>query len=99
MLQVKLTEKAESDLDGIHEHYAAKVGESRASQMVLGIVQALEQLRMFPGSGRPGEYPDTRELVISTLPYVAVYGVKDSQVRVYRVLPQRGERSQYLADG
>lgn len=94
MLAVKLAEKAESDLDGIHEHYAAKVGESRANQLVLGILEALEQLRLFPNSGRPGEYPDTRELVISTVPYVAVYGVKGPHVRVYRVLPQRGERSQ-----
>lgn len=40
----------------------------------------------FPLSGRLGRVPGTRELVIHHTPYIAVYAVDDSVVRVLRVI-------------
>lgn len=50
-------------------------------------IAAIEgQLMRFPLSGRLGRVPGTRELVIHHTPYIAVYAVDDSVVRVLRVI-------------
>jgi addiction module RelE/StbE family toxin len=45
---------------------------------------AVTQLGMFPNSGRKGLRAQTRELVISNLPYVVVYRVK-KDVQILRI--------------
>ncbi|MBO9112364.1 MULTISPECIES: type II toxin-antitoxin system RelE/ParE family toxin [Rhizobium/Agrobacterium group] len=50
------------------------------------IVAASRRLLDFPASGRVGRIAGTRELVINGTPYVAVYAVTDTTVRILRVL-------------
>jgi len=50
------------------------------------IVAASRRLLDFPASGRVGRIAGTRELVINGTPYVAVYAVTDTTVRIIRVL-------------
>lgn len=54
--------------------------------MALTLFERVDALTAFPRRGRPGRVPDTRELVISGLPYVAVYRLKGDVIEVARVL-------------
>jgi plasmid stabilization system protein ParE len=91
---VVLTEKADSDLDTIHEHYRKVVGAKAALEIISMILQSFELLEQFPGSGRPSGMPDVRELVLGHYPFIAPYRFSHGQVQVLRVLHQRSERSQ-----
>jgi plasmid stabilization system protein ParE len=91
---VVLTEKAESDLDAIHEHYREVVGAGTAIEVISTILQCFRQLEQFPGSGRPSVMPDIRELVLGRYPFIAPYRFANGQIQVLRVLHQRSERSQ-----
>ncbi|MNZ72584.1 MULTISPECIES: type II toxin-antitoxin system RelE/ParE family toxin [unclassified Pseudomonas] len=94
MPRVALTEKAESDLDAIHEHYCGLIGSNAASHVVASILDTFDQLERFPGSGRPSQVPDVRELVLNQIPFVVPYRVTQGQVQVLRILHQRSERTQ-----
>lgn len=94
MPSVVLTEKAESDLDNIHEHYREVVGPGAAIEIISTILQSLQLLEQFPGSGRPSVMPDMRELVFSRYPFIAPYRFAQGQIQVLRVLHQRSQRSQ-----
>jgi plasmid stabilization system protein ParE len=91
---VVLTEKAESDLDNIHEHYQGAVGADAAFEIISAILQFLQLLEQFPGSGRPSVMPDVRELILGRYPFIAPYRFAHGQIQVLRVLHQRSERSQ-----
>lgn len=94
MPSVVLTEKAESDLDAIHEHYREVLSASTAIEIISTILQCFRQLEQFPGSGRPSVMPDVRELVLGRYPFIAPYRFANGQIQVLRVLHQRSERSQ-----
>lgn len=47
---------------------------------------AVERLRDFPQSGRPGRVDGTRELVVGGTPYIIAYRVGADHVRLLRVL-------------
>jgi plasmid stabilization system protein ParE len=91
---VVLTEKAESDLDSIHEYYQGVLGADAALEVIAIFLQSFHQLEQFPGSGRPSVVPDVRELVFGRYPFIAPYRLMHGQIQVLRVLHQRAERSQ-----
>lgn len=92
MLTIALTDKAQSDLEGIHEYYATICGSVVANRIVIDVLGELESLRTFSGLGRPSEFPGVRELVLGRYPYVAPYREKGDQVQVLRVLHHRMDR-------
>jgi toxin ParE1/3/4 len=94
---VVLTEKAESDLDAIHEYYQGAIGVEAAVQIISTILQSFRQLERFPGSGRPSVMPDVRELVLGQYPFIAPYRLMNGQIQVLRVLHQR-ERAERPQD-
>jgi toxin ParE1/3/4 len=49
------------------------------------IFERIEQLVTFPHRGRTGREEGTRELVLSPLPYIVVYRVKDSAVEILHI--------------
>ena len=49
------------------------------------MIDAVGGLSMFPKRGRMGRIEDTRELVFSALPWIAVYRVRDEAVEVVRI--------------
>jgi len=91
---IVLTDKAQSDLDSIHEHYQTAIGTEGADNVITTILETLRQLQRFPGSGRPSVVPDIRELVLTRYPFVAPYRLMHGQLQVLRILHQRSERSQ-----
>ncbi len=92
MPRVALTSKAESDLDGLYEHYAPLMGAERAEAVVFSVLDSLASLEAFPQLGKASDIPDCRELILSKYPYRAVYSVQRDTLLVYRILPQHAER-------
>ena len=43
-------------------------------------------LSQHPGTGRPGKYPQTRELVIAGTPYIVPYQITGEGISIIRVL-------------
>lgn len=50
------------------------------------IMDAVERLRVFPASGRPGRVPHTRELVVPGTPFILPYRVRGEVIEVLGVL-------------
>jgi plasmid stabilization system protein ParE len=68
-MTIRWTQPANDDFLGIVAWIAAN-NPAAASKVGRRILKAVEQLNDFPLRGRPGRSPDTRELVISGLPYL-----------------------------
>lgn len=94
MPKIVLTSKADSDLDGIYEHYESRIGAERAEKAILQMLEGLYQLETFPQLGKASDIPDCRELIFAKFPYRAVYTlkVKSNTLLVYRILHQHAER-------
>lgn len=92
MSRIEITEKADSDLDAIHEHYAALMGYARADNVIATIFESIELLATQPGMGRPSQSPDVRELVLTRYPYVISYLMRADVLFILRVLHERNER-------
>jgi toxin ParE1/3/4 len=60
------------------------------------IVTAARRMLDFPASGRVGRIGGTRELVINGTPYVAVYAITETTVRIVRVLHGAQEWPEHL---
>jgi toxin ParE1/3/4 len=74
-----------SDRDDIFDYIEADSPRS-AIRVDEAIANAAERLINFPESGRPGRITGTRELVVSGLPYILAYIVRDDVVRILRVI-------------
>jgi len=92
--KIALTSKADSDLEGIYEHYEPRLGAEKAEEVVFQVLEALGRLESFPQLGKASDIPDCRELIFSKFPYRAVYTlkVKSDTILVYRILHQHAER-------
>ncbi len=66
--------------------YISKDSPAAAARTVDAIVNAVENLKRFPASGRPGRVPGTRELVVSRTPYIVPYRVRSDTVELLLVL-------------
>ena len=77
--------RAEDDTARIVEHIA-KENPRTAINVGDTIERSISQLKSFPEMGRRGRVPGTRELVISGLPFIAIYRARASIVQIARVL-------------
>jgi addiction module RelE/StbE family toxin len=50
------------------------------------IESQVETLNALPELGRPGRIQGTRELVVTSLPYVVAYRVSGNEIRILRIL-------------
>lgn len=57
---------------------------ARATSFAIELKQTTERLRSFPGMGRAGRVPGTRELVLHKN-YIAIYRVKGEAVEILRI--------------
>lgn len=65
--------------------YIARDNPAAAAHTVAAIVNAVENLKRFPASGRPGRVSGTRELVVSGTPYIVPYRVRGDVAQLIRV--------------
>lgn len=70
-------------------HAAAFIAQDNsraAAKTAERILDAVERLRDFPASGRPGKLPHTRELVVPGTPFFLPYRVKGDAVEILGVI-------------
>ena len=84
-MHLRWTEAAATDLERIAD-YLFSHAPDRAPRLIRSIYEAPEGLLSFPHRGRPGKKAGTRELVLSPLPWIVVYTVRDDFVHVVRIL-------------
>ena len=72
---------AVSDLANIRDFISES--DPAAAQAVLDrVFRSVDRLASFPKSGRAGQVPGTRELVVPGLPYIVVYTCDDTDVSI-----------------
>jgi toxin ParE1/3/4 len=84
-MQLRWTEEAEADLRRIAD-YLFEHTPKHAPRIVQAIYDASVSVLIFPGRGRPGKKQGTRELVLTSLPYLVVYVVTDEVIHIARIL-------------
>ena len=77
---IEWTEQAIQQLDQARDYIALSNSEEVAARITTLIVTAIQQLSIFPMSGRSGRIPGTRELVISNTPFIAAYAVDRDRI-------------------
>jgi toxin ParE1/3/4 len=81
---IRWTPEAVSNLEGILLYIAEDKPEA-AQETATEIYRRIEALLTFPNRGRAGREPGTRELVMSPLPYIAVYRVEQAAIQILRI--------------
>ncbi|MGY6217359.1 type II toxin-antitoxin system RelE/ParE family toxin [Methylolobus aquaticus] len=84
-MRVEWSPEALNDLDRAVE-YIAQDKPGAAHDVARRIWEASRQLADHPGIGRPGRVPGTRELVITGLPYLAPYVIREDRIVILRIL-------------
>jgi len=84
-MTIRWTQPANDDFLSLASWIAAS-NPTAADQVGRRILAAVEQLDDYPLRGRPGRSPDTRELVISGLPYLVIYSVESADPRTVIIL-------------
>ncbi len=68
------------------ERFIAKDNPRAAVETAERIIDAVERLKEFPASGRPGRLPHTREFVVPGTPFFLPYRVKGEAVEILGVI-------------
>ncbi|MDE3154284.1 MAG: type II toxin-antitoxin system RelE/ParE family toxin [Acidobacteriota bacterium] len=84
-MQLRWADAAVVDLERIADYLFSNAPD-RAPDLARSIYEVPEKLLSFPHRGRPGKKAGTRELVLSPLPWILVYTVRDDVVQVVRIL-------------
>ena len=85
MPRLDWTEAADADMHRIVD-YIAKENPFAAINVGDEIERQTDLLQTRPGVGRPGRIGETRELVLTGLPYIVCYVADSETVSVLRVL-------------
>jgi len=80
---IKWTKTALRSVDEI-AGYIAKDNPARATSFVLELQEAVTKLQVYPGMGRAGRVPGTRELVLHQND-IAIYRVRGDDVEILRL--------------
>jgi toxin ParE1/3/4 len=84
-MQLRWTTDAVSDLAAIRDFIEADNPEA-ARKIAFRILAQAERLLLHPAGGRVGRVLNTRESILSGLPYIIIYRVKDEYLEILRVL-------------
>ena len=84
-MTIRWSRNARDDLFEILNHIAENDA-SIALTIIERIEEAVGYLASHPSLGRPGRVRDTRELIMSDLPYVIPYRIVGETVEIIRVL-------------
>jgi toxin ParE1/3/4 len=85
-MRIRWTQPAADDLTQICDYIEAHDTPATARRVALTIYESIGALVRFPRRGRPGRHRDTRELVITSLPYIAIYRIHDDVIEIARIL-------------
>ena len=82
---IEWTEQAIRQLDQAHDYIALANNKEVARRITMQIVTSVQQLGTFPMSGRAGRVPGTRELVISSTPFIAAYTIEKARIVILAI--------------
>ena len=85
-MRIRWTELAARDLTHICDYIKERDNPEAARRIALAIYQSVGSLIEFPQRGRPGRKPNTRELVVPGIPFLAVYRIRGETIEVNRIL-------------
>jgi len=83
-MRLRWNPAAADDLESIREYLAQHLP-AFAQSTILEIYQTILTLRSTPYRGRTGREEGTREMVLSRLPYIVVYRVKENDVEILHI--------------
>ena len=83
--RVRWTNRAIKRLEQIGDHIASD-SPRMAADVIQRIVSEAEQLTVHPSKGRTGRVTGTREWVVSGLPYIVAYRVRDGELQILTVM-------------
>jgi len=84
-VKIRWTRLAVQDLNYAAEFIAAD-NPSAAESIITRIEQALDTLAKHPEIGRPGRIKTTRELVVTSTPFIIPYRIKGAEIHLLAVL-------------
>ena len=84
--EVRWTHSSREDLVDIHDYYATEVDSRLADQILLRIDDEVNFLQVFAMRTRLGRLAGTRELVLTTVPYIACVVVEEQIVHVIGIV-------------
>ena len=85
-MRIRWTEPAAGDLTCICDYINKHDGQEAARRVALRIYEGIGSLTQFPRRGRLGRKPNTRELVISGTPFLAVYRIREDVIEISRIV-------------
>lgn len=85
-MRVRWTEPAARDLTHICDYLEEHNSSAVARRVALSIHERVSALVEFPERGREGRKSGTRELILTGLPYLAVYRIRGEAVEILRIL-------------
>jgi len=85
-MRIRWTDPATRDLTHICDYILEHDAPAAARRVALTIYESVSSLARFPHRGRLGRRPDTRELVLPRLPFLAIYRVREDVIEIVRIL-------------
>jgi|HubBroStandDraft_6_1064221.scaffolds.fasta_scaffold5063180_1 toxin ParE1/3/4 len=85
-MRVVWSARAVSDLQSISNYIEEATGLQSANRISRNVYKAAQSLKSLPGRGRLGRIPDTRELLVSNLPYRIIYRLFDERVLILNIV-------------
>lgn len=85
-MRIRWTTDAANDLTHICDYTEEQNGSTAARRVAIRIHDVIDRLAEFPYLGRPGRKRDTRELVFSDLPFLAIYRLRNDAIEITRIL-------------
>ena len=84
-MELRWSQDAADDLERITDYLFENAPE-RAPELIRAIYDSPAALLSFPRRGRPGNKEGTRELVLTSLPFIVIYRIKGDVIEILRIL-------------
>ena len=84
-MKIFWTKTAKKNLNDI-QNYISPENSYAAVEVIENIIQTIELLKVQPEMGRSGRIFGTRELILSSIPYIIPYRVKGKDIQILRVM-------------
>jgi toxin ParE1/3/4 len=85
-MKIVWTRKASRHLRAAFDYWARETSSAAADNMLDRIFSGVELLERYPGAGRPGRIPGTRELVIVPTPFLVAYRIHRGKIEILALL-------------
>jgi addiction module RelE/StbE family toxin len=85
-MRLEWSPHAVADLKAISEYIELDRSLTMATRITRAIYDAIQGLRVTPHRGRHGRVEGTREMVVTSLPYIVVYRVLDERLLILNIV-------------